>query len=415
MKRRYLIISMFLLPTLLTGCGQIRSIRLRRQLSLGNKYLLESDYEAAELAMKKAIEIDPKEMQAYLDLAEICRRRGDTAAAADILEDGWNESADISDTMSWQEVTARESVREELSKALIELGDEEAEEGDYGRAAKYYSRVLEYDRDNETASISASRAYARLGDYDKAADMLQRQEIPSEEITVEMESLNSRKTITEQCGPDLNRLAEISLGRDAGDTAPPEETPQFNEAFTALARKLTEPAVFAVQGQEGRYIVIYPDGGVYVGELTGGVQRTGEDGSLWYFTGNRMVQYRGAWSHDVPEGEGMLRTALYENTSAYAGAFRLDGAFSGGRAEGDAEFGLRYGNGSRYTFPVKFSGGAVPQEELYRNYVNVWVAGHAKQDRKRVFAVLEGMSFSVPGWEPSGTRNAFLSNLSTFR
>ena len=117
MKRRYLIISMFLLPTLLTGCGQIRSIRLRRQLSLGNKYLLESDYEAAELAMKKAIEIDPKEMQAYLDLAEICRRRGDTAAAADILEDGWNESADISDTMSWQEVTARESVREELSKA----------------------------------------------------------------------------------------------------------------------------------------------------------------------------------------------------------------------------------------------------------------------------------------------------------
>ena len=52
---------MFLLPTLLTGCGQIRSLRLRRQLSLGNKYLLESDYEAAELALKKAIEIDPKE------------------------------------------------------------------------------------------------------------------------------------------------------------------------------------------------------------------------------------------------------------------------------------------------------------------------------------------------------------------
>ena len=146
---------MFLLPTLLTGCGQIRSIRLRRQLSLGNKYLLESDYEAAELALKKAIEIDPKEMQAYLDLAEICRRRGDTAAAADILEDGWNESADISDTISWQEVTARESVREELSKALIELGDEEAEEGDYGRAAKYYSRVLEYDR-----AISAHSRYA---------------------------------------------------------------------------------------------------------------------------------------------------------------------------------------------------------------------------------------------------------------
>ena len=415
MKKRTVIITLVLAPLLLSGCGQVRALRLQRQLSLGQKYLLESDYREAELALMKAVEIEPKELQAYLDLAEVYQRRGDTSSRADILKEGFGEAADLGENMSWQQVSAREAIREELSETLLQLGDEAAEKGNYRRAAKYYSEVLEYDRDNDTASVNASRCYADLGEYDKAEKVLKDQEIPTEAVSVEMESLQARRTIMDQCGPDLNRLAEISTGGDAGNTAPPEEAPRFNEAFTALAKKLSEPALFAVREQEGKYIVIYPNGSVYVGELTSDAKRTGEDGSVWYFTGTRLVQYRGGWKNDRPEGEGILRTALYEKTSAYASAFRLDGTFAEGKPEGDATFRLEYADGSDYTFPVSMNGGEVPKTELYRNYVNVWVAGHANEDRKRVFAVLEGMNFSVPEWEPQGTRNAFLSNLSTFR
>ena len=55
---------------LATGCQESGSASLSEQLELGQRYLEELDYESAIVAFQKAIEIDPKAMDAYVGLAE---------------------------------------------------------------------------------------------------------------------------------------------------------------------------------------------------------------------------------------------------------------------------------------------------------------------------------------------------------
>ena len=46
------------------------TVRINRQLELAQRYLLEEDYEQAIAAFEIVIEIDPKNVDAYLGLAE---------------------------------------------------------------------------------------------------------------------------------------------------------------------------------------------------------------------------------------------------------------------------------------------------------------------------------------------------------
>lgn len=58
-----------------------------RQLSLGDKYLEEIDYENAELCYRKAIKIDDKKAEPYLKIADVCIMQGDYEKASDILSE----------------------------------------------------------------------------------------------------------------------------------------------------------------------------------------------------------------------------------------------------------------------------------------------------------------------------------------
>ena len=68
--------------------------RYERQLSLGNKYLDEMDYERAIASYEAAIEIDPKNPEAYKALAELYIAMNDTESAAAVLQTGINETGD---------------------------------------------------------------------------------------------------------------------------------------------------------------------------------------------------------------------------------------------------------------------------------------------------------------------------------
>ena len=60
------------------------------QVSLGERYLEELDYEAAIAAFEEAIRIDPKREEAYLGLAEIYIMQGDYEEAEKILDDAYS-------------------------------------------------------------------------------------------------------------------------------------------------------------------------------------------------------------------------------------------------------------------------------------------------------------------------------------
>ncbi|WP_031548714.1 tetratricopeptide repeat protein [Oribacterium sp. FC2011] len=70
---------------------------IKKQLVLGEKYLLEENYEQAILAFEKAIEIDPKNPEPYLKLAEIYTRQDNYEKAVKILEKARKAGAEEAD------------------------------------------------------------------------------------------------------------------------------------------------------------------------------------------------------------------------------------------------------------------------------------------------------------------------------
>lgn len=108
----------------LTACGKSATDRWQEQYDLGEKYLLEEDYEAAIVAFTAAIEIDPNEAAAYIG-------RGD----AYILFDGTEEN---------------------LALALAD-----------------YEKVLSMDETYVEAYLGIVEVYSRQGEYEAAETLLQ--------------------------------------------------------------------------------------------------------------------------------------------------------------------------------------------------------------------------------------------------
>lgn len=64
------------------------NINIEEQLSLGEKYLLEHDYENAIIAFNKVINIDPMNVRAYIGLSDAYIGKGDITKAIEVLENG---------------------------------------------------------------------------------------------------------------------------------------------------------------------------------------------------------------------------------------------------------------------------------------------------------------------------------------
>ncbi len=75
------------------------SINIEEQLSLGEKYLSELDYENAIIAFNKVINIDPKNVRAYIGLSDAYMGKGDIEKAIEILETGIDTIPGISDEL----------------------------------------------------------------------------------------------------------------------------------------------------------------------------------------------------------------------------------------------------------------------------------------------------------------------------
>ena len=92
-------IFFWILPALLLLCACGQKVEestptWQEQYDLGIRYLSEGNYEEAIIAFTAAIEIDPKNADAYLALADVYTAQGDTEAARRVLEEGLSQTED---------------------------------------------------------------------------------------------------------------------------------------------------------------------------------------------------------------------------------------------------------------------------------------------------------------------------------
>lgn len=99
--RRFAALLLALILALsMISCAKVEASDYQMQFDLGTRYLSEGNYEEAILAFTAAIEIDPKNAEAYLSLAEAYLAMGDTASAIAVLTDALSVVDNVTEVQS---------------------------------------------------------------------------------------------------------------------------------------------------------------------------------------------------------------------------------------------------------------------------------------------------------------------------
>lgn len=161
-------ISIVLLLSLLTSCATGGSESVLDLLDMGEKYLLEGNYEKAVLLFLKVIKLDPLNPRGYTGSVEAYLALGETEKALAILTKGAEalpENASIQELLSHNYQPAPE---------ILARAEESLLEHDYKQAVEQFLLLAEADPNNPRAYTGAAEAYLELAQRKQAIEMLLR-------------------------------------------------------------------------------------------------------------------------------------------------------------------------------------------------------------------------------------------------
>lgn len=187
-----------------TGIYNMPEKRLSRHLDLGQKYLSEQNYEQAAIEFNKAIEIDPKSVDAYLGMADAYFGMGDYQKAIEVLEEGYAT------------VPEEYAVKEYLVESYLTLAESAAEEGNYQESLLIFDRLLELDKENEEVAASLNNCQnsyvnelVEKDDHDAIRDLADKYENQEEIITDAYINRSKEMSLSGKYEDSLNLLDKL--------------------------------------------------------------------------------------------------------------------------------------------------------------------------------------------------------------
>lgn len=136
----------------------------QRQLWLGDKYLSELQYEEAELAYKKAIQIDDRRAKPYLMLCSVYGSQAEYKAAEEILEQGLEKIGSTKEEEGTREEMQRllESYREMSRQQEENDGEPEESEAEELQKEELQKGEVQKEEASLEEADSRKRAYAEV-------------------------------------------------------------------------------------------------------------------------------------------------------------------------------------------------------------------------------------------------------------
>lgn len=392
-----------LLCCLLTGCSAIEDFRVSRQMDLGDKYLLEFEYDKAMLAYSRALALEPKQMEAYRGLSEVFTAQKDVDSSINVLKKGIAVAEDMSSGERSAEINKEiQGLNRRIVVQLTDMGDSAFEKENYEKAVKYYKDLIIYDSEEDDSYLKLSSTYEVMGDLEKALEVLRKAEISSAQLQEEADRLTIRYEVKKEYEELLGRLSAMISAND-GQLA---REMLLTSEFLDLVSRLQEPLI--LKQSQDQYIVVYPDGYVYVGQMADGM-RNGY-GSFYTNNSQRYVMYTGNWSNDKPNGYGNLNTVVYTNLSSQSPNFYGEGNFTDGLSEGSFNFSVFYQDGRRIDYITDNAGGIPP---TVRRQDGMKMIGYSISDSSHYFLMTDDSIFAVPTFEPEGYMSFFVKNITT--
>jgi len=190
MKRiAFLFIIVILSLAFLSSCGKSESaINVVEFLELGEKYLLEMEYEQAVVQFLKVIEIEPMNPRGYTGAAAAYVGLGQLDNAISVLSDGavvLPDDLEISTMIEEVQIKIEQiKLAEEQTKSdtkelnnmstieLLDSGEKYLSEMDYEQAVICFLKVLEIEPKNVKAYAGLAETYIKLENIDEAIEVL---------------------------------------------------------------------------------------------------------------------------------------------------------------------------------------------------------------------------------------------------
>lgn len=335
MKHGLKLMMLLLLAVLtLSGC-QSEEDKIREQLGLGERYLLELDYENAILTFEQVITMDPKEVKAYEGKAKAYAGQDNYIGAKETLQEAVEIINNLLIEEKTEEIAAIELlILEKISDYLHMIVEKLITEGSYDDAVLCAEELLLYKPDEIEYLLKLAELYQENGELDMAIKLLKKviQVQPDGDAAAELERLKLEQEINEVYSEKFNKLVELL---DANDQELGKEA-LLSEAFLTLTENLTEPII--MKKDDDTYVGVYPKGYVYIGEMKDGLR---EGYGAWYRnTAERYDLYKGEWRDDYPNGHGYDEYRVY-NPTGNTNPF--------GSNEGEYKYGYQHGNITKTT------------------------------------------------------------------
>lgn len=212
MKKIAFLISCIIMSFSLIGCTKTVEQQTAEQLELGQKYLAEANYEEAVIAFSKIIELDPRNLDAYVYLAETYDQKGSTKKAIEALEAGYLVSP---------EAKVEEPLVDLYTKTVSD------QEQSVDERIEGYLRLMELRPENAAYYIPLSKLYMERGDEEKAIDLLEKATEKTDDADVELELENIKNPVPEGASDRMRLRGRIIWNLDKYQ----EEWAQFSQTY----------------------------------------------------------------------------------------------------------------------------------------------------------------------------------------
>lgn len=144
---------------LLCACGKAVEQQIAEQLDLGQRYLSEQKYTEAIVAFQKVIELDDKNVEAYLGLSDVYMAMEDREDAISALETGYKKTQD-------ERLKERLEELKDIINSVQDGGDEEETE------VEEESKSIEDEEDKKKNEYDENGRLVRQNYYDENGNLI---------------------------------------------------------------------------------------------------------------------------------------------------------------------------------------------------------------------------------------------------
>lgn len=134
-------LSLLMVVVVVSGCAFTTEGQIARQLKLGQKYILEGNYEQAVIAFNKVIDIDASRIEAYGGLIDTYVAQGDYDAADKTISDLYQSDAFTAIEEAFPKTESKKVARDNGTTIGLLHFTIDGDEGQYDQLYIYYGDV----------------------------------------------------------------------------------------------------------------------------------------------------------------------------------------------------------------------------------------------------------------------------------